>query len=339
MLGALTFLPTFMQFVDGVSATSPACARCRWSRACCITSIGSGNIVGRTGRYKMFPVAGTAIMAVGVRAAVPDGRRHAHLAAVGVPVHPRHRHRPVHAGPDPGRAEHLELRRPRRGDVGCHVLPDHRKFLRRSDFRLAVRQLPRRPDRAGAGRQRRTAARPRSRRRRCTRCHRRWPRPSSTPTPTRWAWCSCARSPSPSSGSSSRSSSRRCRCARWTRSRRPTSARASACRVRNRPRRSSRWPSGGCSATRRRSGCAASPSSPAATSTSTQLWALLQIYRQNQVFGSATLTDIAERLRVPHEVIEPTFDGLVDNGLALRTGGQLWLTQAGDEAGRRHLGG
>ena len=61
----------------------------------------------------------------------------------------------------------------------------------------------------------------------------------------------------------------------------------------------------------------------------TQMWALLQIYRQNQVFGSATLTDIAERLRVPYEVIEPTFDGLVAEGLALRTGGRLWLTQAG----------
>ncbi len=31
----------------------------------------------------------------------------------------------------------------------------------------------------------------------------------------------------------------------------------------------------------------------------TQMWGLLQIYRQNQVFGSVTLTDIAERLRVP----------------------------------------
>jgi hypothetical protein len=59
------------------------------------------------------------------------------------------------------------------------------------------------------------------------------------------------------------------------------------------------------------------------------MWALLQIYRHNQVFGSATLTDIAERLRVPHEVIEPTFDDLVGRGLALRTGGRLWLTQAG----------
>jgi EmrB/QacA subfamily drug resistance transporter len=61
----------------------------------------------------------------------------------------------------------------------------------------------------------------------------------------------------------------------------------------------------------------------------TQMWALLQIYRQNQVFGTATLTDIAERLRVPHEVIEPTFDGLIRDGLVLGGGGRLWLTQAG----------
>jgi hypothetical protein len=59
------------------------------------------------------------------------------------------------------------------------------------------------------------------------------------------------------------------------------------------------------------------------------LWALIQIYRQSQVFGSARLTDIAERLRVPREVIESTFDRLVECGYALRTGDQLWLTQAG----------
>ncbi|WP_158168711.1 MDR family MFS transporter [Mycolicibacterium smegmatis] len=59
------------------------------------------------------------------------------------------------------------------------------------------------------------------------------------------------------------------------------------------------------------------------------LWALLQIYRHSQVFGSATLTAIAERLRVPYEVFEPIFDRLVAGGYALRTGDQLWLTQAG----------
>ena len=60
-----------------------------------------------------------------------------------------------------------------------------------------------------------------------------------------------------------------------------------------------------------------------------RLWALIQIYRHNQVFGSARLTEIADRLRVPCEVLEPTFDRLVDTGFALRTGDLLWLTQAG----------
>lgn len=60
-----------------------------------------------------------------------------------------------------------------------------------------------------------------------------------------------------------------------------------------------------------------------------RLWALLQIYRTKQVFGSAQLPEIAERLRVPCEVIEPTFAHLVATGYALRTGDELWLTQAG----------
>ncbi|ORV83280.1 MDR family MFS transporter [Mycolicibacterium iranicum] len=59
------------------------------------------------------------------------------------------------------------------------------------------------------------------------------------------------------------------------------------------------------------------------------LWALIQIYRQSQVFGSARLTEMAERLRVPPEVLAPTFDRLVECGHALRTGDQLWLTQSG----------
>jgi EmrB/QacA subfamily drug resistance transporter len=59
------------------------------------------------------------------------------------------------------------------------------------------------------------------------------------------------------------------------------------------------------------------------------LWALLQIYRQNQVFGSARLSEIGDRLRMPCEVLEPTFDKLAADGYALRTGDQMWLTQSG----------
>lgn len=60
-----------------------------------------------------------------------------------------------------------------------------------------------------------------------------------------------------------------------------------------------------------------------------RLWAVVQIYRHNQVYGSATLTQIAEVRRLPPEVLEPSFDRLVETGYALRTGDQLWLTQAG----------
>jgi len=65
MLGALTFLPTFMQFVDGVSATTSGLRTLPMVLGLLITSLGSGVLVGRTGRYKIFPIAGTAIMAIG----------------------------------------------------------------------------------------------------------------------------------------------------------------------------------------------------------------------------------------------------------------------------------
>ncbi|ORB57124.1 MFS transporter [Mycolicibacterium rhodesiae] len=65
MLGALTFLPTYMQFVDGVSATVSGLHTLPMVAGLLATSLTSGVIVGRTGRYKIFPVAGTAIMAVG----------------------------------------------------------------------------------------------------------------------------------------------------------------------------------------------------------------------------------------------------------------------------------
>lgn len=64
MLGALTFLPTYMQFVNGVSATTSGLRTLPMVAGMLTTSMGSGVLVGRTGRYKVFPVAGTAVMAV-----------------------------------------------------------------------------------------------------------------------------------------------------------------------------------------------------------------------------------------------------------------------------------
>ncbi len=63
MLGALTFLPTYMQYVNGVSATVSGLRTLPMVAGLLTTSMGSGILVGRTGRYKIFPVAGTAVMA------------------------------------------------------------------------------------------------------------------------------------------------------------------------------------------------------------------------------------------------------------------------------------
>src|SRR5689334_19210998 len=92
MLGALTFLPTFMQFVDGVSATTSGLRTLPMVAGMLITSIGSGNLVGRTGRYKMFPIAGTAIMAVAfvllsrMDAATPTWQQSLYLFVLGTGI-------------------------------------------------------------------------------------------------------------------------------------------------------------------------------------------------------------------------------------------------------------
>ena len=66
MFGALTFLPTFMQYVEGVSATMSGLRLLPMVVGLMITSLVSGTIVGRTGRYKWFPVAGGATTALGM---------------------------------------------------------------------------------------------------------------------------------------------------------------------------------------------------------------------------------------------------------------------------------
>ena len=59
------------------------------------------------------------------------------------------------------------------------------------------------------------------------------------------------------------------------------------------------------------------------------LWGVLRINRYSQMYGTARLTDMADYLRIPFEVLEPTFARLVANGYAQREGEQMWLTPAG----------
>jgi MFS family permease len=66
MLGSITFLPTYLQNVKGVSATESGLALVPLMVGLLLTSTASGQIVSRTGRYKALPILGMAILAVGV---------------------------------------------------------------------------------------------------------------------------------------------------------------------------------------------------------------------------------------------------------------------------------
>lgn len=66
MLGAMTYLPTYLQYVDGVSATMSGVRTLPMVIGLLGTSMLSGVVVGRTGRYRLFPIAGTAVMALGL---------------------------------------------------------------------------------------------------------------------------------------------------------------------------------------------------------------------------------------------------------------------------------
>ncbi|MFB7944313.1 MDR family MFS transporter [Kitasatospora phosalacinea] len=66
MLGALTFLPTFLQYVDGDSATVSGVRTLPMVLGLLIASIFSGNVVSKTGKYRLFPIIGSVVMGVGL---------------------------------------------------------------------------------------------------------------------------------------------------------------------------------------------------------------------------------------------------------------------------------
>ena len=66
MFGSITFLPLYLQVVDGVSPTLSGVRLLPMVGGLLLTSIGSGQIISRTGRYKVFPILGTALMALGL---------------------------------------------------------------------------------------------------------------------------------------------------------------------------------------------------------------------------------------------------------------------------------
>ena len=66
MFGAITFLPVFLQLVDGATATNSGLNILPLMAGLLTASIASGQLISRSGRYKIFPVIGTALAAAGV---------------------------------------------------------------------------------------------------------------------------------------------------------------------------------------------------------------------------------------------------------------------------------
>lgn len=328
MLGALTFLPTFMQFVNGVSATTSGLRTLPMVAGMLITSIGSGQIVGRTGRYRIFPIAGTATMAVaflllsGMDAATPTWQQSLYLFILGTGI---------------GLCMQVLVLVVQNtssfADLG--VATSGVTFFRTigSSFGAAIfgslfaNFLASRigPALVASGAAPRAAESPQA-------LHMLSPQMAA-----------------PLVDAYADSLGRVFLCAvpvavvgfvvslflKEVQLREVETVSASdlgegfGMPSTESPEKILELAVGRLFRDSPEIRLRSLAQEPGCDLDVSQMWALLQIYRQNQVFGSATLTDIAERLRVPYEIIEPTFDDLVRRGLALRTGERLWLTQNG----------
>jgi EmrB/QacA subfamily drug resistance transporter len=66
MFGAITYLPAFFQVVRGISPTISGVYLLPLMAGLLLVSISSGQVISKTGKYRFFPIAGSAFMTVGL---------------------------------------------------------------------------------------------------------------------------------------------------------------------------------------------------------------------------------------------------------------------------------
>jgi EmrB/QacA subfamily drug resistance transporter len=92
MFGAIIFIPLFLQLVYGVSPTSSGLRMLPLMLGLLGASIVSGRVISRIGRYKAFPVAGTAITSLGMlllsrlEVDTPPGLASVYMLVVGIGI-------------------------------------------------------------------------------------------------------------------------------------------------------------------------------------------------------------------------------------------------------------
>jgi EmrB/QacA subfamily drug resistance transporter len=66
MFGSVTYMPVFLQIVTGSSPTGSGLELVPMMGGMLVTSVLSGQLISRYGRYKIYPVAGTIVMCIGL---------------------------------------------------------------------------------------------------------------------------------------------------------------------------------------------------------------------------------------------------------------------------------
>ncbi len=176
MFGAIVYLPLFLQVVHEVTPTSSGLRLLPLMAGVLTASILSGRTISKIGRYRPFPIAGTALMTVGMWLLSPDRHRHLVPLPLGRDARARHRDGAGDARARARRPERGRAARPRHRHLGLDVLPLDRRLVRRRDLRRDLREparllaaaarCPRAPTCTAAA-PRRSSTRAR---RSCTRC-------------------------------------------------------------------------------------------------------------------------------------------------------------------------
>ena len=216
MFGTITFLPLYFQVVKGASPTGSGLDLLPLMAGLLITSIVGGQIVSRTGKYRAFPIVGTAIMTVGLfllsrlspETSTLEAAAFMFVTGFGIGL--------VMQVLVVAVQNAVDYRGTRSGHVGQHSVPQHRQLGRDGDHRHHLRHRAgqsapgRLPARLGQPAQHIAPQRGQPRRNSL----RRSTRPTSPPTPAPWTPPSRSLALSPSRPSSPRGSSRNSPCAR-----------------------------------------------------------------------------------------------------------------------------
>ena len=163
MFGALSTLPLYLQLVKGATPTESGLLLIPMMIGIMGGSVLSGQLTIRTGKYKIFPVIGTAILAIDLLPDADGHRRHPVLAAGHLLPDDRRRPGPVYADHADRRAEHGPGQGHGRRDLVGHVLPAARRHPGCRGVPVAAVQLAagQDPGRAAVRRaERRSSSRP-----------------------------------------------------------------------------------------------------------------------------------------------------------------------------------